>query len=153
MKALVDTSVWSLVLRCNTTNKVNEAATILQDLIADGRVVLVGAIRQEILSGIRYKEQFNQLKEYLRTFPDLELTPEDYELAAEFFNSCRSKGIQGSNTDFLLCAAAHRCGYSIFTTDKDFENFRQYIPIVLVDRNLNDVIHFGQRSFESLSTR
>ncbi|MBP0027930.1 PIN domain-containing protein [Roseofilum sp. Guam] len=132
MKVLVDTSVWSLVLRRNTTNKVNEVATILQDLIADGRVVLVGAIRQEILSGIRYKEQFNQLKEYLRTFPDLELTPEDYELAAEFFNSCRSKGIQGSNTDFLLCAAAHRRGYSIFTTDKDFENFRQYIPIVLL---------------------
>jgi hypothetical protein len=55
-------------------------------LIADGRVVLLGAIRQEVLSGVRYKEQFARLQEYLRAFPDLELTTEDFELAAEFFN-------------------------------------------------------------------
>jgi len=132
MKVLVDTSVWSLVLRRKTAHEANEIVTILQDLIADGRVVLVGAIRQEILSGIRYQEQFNRLKEYLRAFPDLDLDPEDYELAAEFFNTCRSQGIQGSNTDFLLCAVAHRRGYSILTTDKDFENFREHIPIVLL---------------------
>ncbi|MEG4628580.1 hypothetical protein QUB56_02810 [Microcoleus sp. AR_TQ3_B6] len=72
------------------------------------------------------------LREYLRAFPDLELTTEDYELAAEFFNTCRSNGVQGSNTDFLLCAVAHRRGYSIFTTDKDFENFRSHIPVVLL---------------------
>jgi len=132
MKVLVDTSVWSLVLRRKTAHEANEIVTILQDLIADRRVVLVGAIRQEILSGIRYQEQFNRLKEYLRAFPDLDLDPEDYELAAEFFNTCRSQGIQGSNTDFLLCAVAHRRGYSILTTDKDFENFREHIPIVLL---------------------
>ena len=28
--------------------------------------------------------------------------------AAKFFNVCRSKGIQGSNTDFLICAVAVR---------------------------------------------
>ena len=55
------------------------------------------------------------------------------ELAAEFFNTCRSNGIQGSNTDFLLCAAATRRGYSIFTTDPDFENFRVHIPILLLE--------------------
>jgi predicted nucleic acid-binding protein len=85
-----------------------------------------------VLSGVRYKEQFTRLQEYLRAFPDLELTTEDYELAAEFFNTCRSKGVQGSNTDFLLCAVAHRRGYSIFTTDKDFDNFRAHIPVVLL---------------------
>lgn len=132
MKVLVDTSVWSLVLRRKTAHEGNGIVKILQDLIADGRVVLVGAIRQEILSGIGYKEQFNRLKEYLRAFPDLDLAPEDYELAAEFFNTCRSQGIQGSNTDFLLCAVADRRGYSILTTDKDFEHFRQHIPIVLL---------------------
>jgi predicted nucleic acid-binding protein len=35
-------------------------------------------------------------------------------------------------TDFLLCAVAHRRGYSIFTTDKDFENFRSHIPVILL---------------------
>ncbi|MEG4806165.1 PIN domain-containing protein [Microcoleus sp. F8-D3] len=132
MNVLVDSSVWSLALRRNTTNEAISIVNVLRDLIADGRVVLLGAIRQEVLSGVRYKEQFARLREYLRAFPDLELTTEDYELAAEFFNTCRSHGVQGSNTDFLLCAVAHRRGYSIFTTDKDFENFRSHIPVVLL---------------------
>ncbi|XZO01591.1 MAG: PIN domain-containing protein [Microcoleus sp.] len=132
MNVLVDSSVWSLALRRNTTNDAIAIVKVLRDLIADGRVVLLGAIRQEVLSGVRYKEQFIRLQEYLRAFPDLELTTEDYELAAEFFNTCRSNGVQGSNTDFLLCAVAHRRGYSIFTTDKDFENFRSHIPVILL---------------------
>ena len=132
MNVLVDSSVWSLALRRNTTNDAIVIVNVLRDLIADGRVVLLGAIRQEVLSGVRYKEQFSRLQEYLRAFPDLELTTEDFELAAEFFNTCRSNGVQGSNTDFLLCAVAHRRGYSIFTTDKDFENFRSHIPVILL---------------------
>jgi hypothetical protein len=132
MNVVVDTSVWSLALRRNTPNDAISLVNILRDLIADGRVVLLGVIRQEVLSGIRYSEQFIRLRDYLRAFPDLELTFEDYELAAEFFNTCRSNGVQGSNTDFLLCAVAHRRGYSIFTTDKDFENFRLHIPVVLL---------------------
>ncbi|MCF3576694.1 PIN domain-containing protein [Planktothrix agardhii] len=132
MNVLVDSSVWSLALRRNTTNEAIVIVNVLRDLIADGRVVLLGAIRQEVLSGVRYKEQFSRLQEYLRAFPDLELTTEDFELAAEFFNTCRTKGVQGSNTDFLLCAVAHCRGYSIFTTDKDFENFRSHIPVILL---------------------
>lgn len=132
MNVIVDTSVWSLALRRNTPNDAIATVNVLRDLIADGRVVLLGAIRQEVLSGVRYTEQFVRLRDYLRAFPDLELTTEDYELAAEFFNTCRSNGVQGSNTDFLLCAVAHRRGYSIFTTDQDFENFQLYIPVVLL---------------------
>jgi hypothetical protein len=86
MNVLVDSSVWSLALRRNTTNEAIVIVNVLRDLIADGRVVLLGAIRQEVLSGVRYKEQFARLQEYLRAFPDLELTTEDFELAAEFFN-------------------------------------------------------------------
>ncbi len=44
------------------------------------------------------------MRDYLPAFPDIELTSEDYELAAEFFNTCRSNGVKGSNTDFLICA-------------------------------------------------
>jgi hypothetical protein len=132
MNVVVDTSVWSLALRRNTQNGAIPIINILRDLTSDGRVVLLGVIRQEVLYGIRYTEQFIRLRDYLRAFPDIELTSEDYELAAEFFNTCRSNGVQGSNTDFLICAVAHRRGYSILTTDKDFENFRLHIPVVLL---------------------
>jgi len=131
MKVIVDTSVWSLALRRG--QQPNDPYVVLfRDLIVDGRVVLLGAVRQELLSGIRHVEQFERLKNYLRTFPNLELVMDDYELAAEFYNTCRRQGIQGANTDFLICAAAARRHYVILTTDKDFEAFSKYLPVALV---------------------
>ena len=131
MKVIVDTSVWSLALRRNSPPDEISRVKGLRELITDGRVVLLGAIRQEVLSGVRHPEQFARLRDYLRAFPDLEITTADYELAAEFFNTCRRNGIQGSNTDFLICSVAHNWQYSILTTDKDFENFQPYIPVIL----------------------
>ncbi|AFZ00314.1 PIN domain-containing protein [Calothrix sp. PCC 6303] len=132
MSVIVDTSVWSLALRRNTPDNAADVITSFRDLITNGRVVLLGVIRQEILSGIRHVEQFEKLRDYLRPFPNLELSITDYELAAEFFNTCRSNGVQGSNTDFLICAAAVNRGYNILTKDKDFENFKIHVPIVLL---------------------
>lgn len=131
MKVIVDTSVWSLALRRNQSLQESPQAVILRQLILDSRVVLLGVIRQEILSGIRESEQFNRLRDYLRAFPNLELEISDYELAAEFYNACRKHGIQGSNTDFMICAAAHRRSYSILTTDGDFSLFNRHIPVIL----------------------
>ncbi|MGA7951912.1 MAG: PIN domain-containing protein [Gloeobacterales cyanobacterium] len=138
MKVVVDTSVWSLALRRNSPDGSSQSndglmVTLLRDWILDGRVVLLGAIRQEILSGIRHPAQYMKLRDYLRAFPNVELATEDYELAAEFYNTCRQKGIQGSNTDFLICAAACHRNYGILTTDHDFQNFKEHIPITLME--------------------
>lgn len=130
MKVIVDTSVWSLALR---RNKQDSPAPVqeLRYIIHGHRVQMIGPIRQEILSGIRSKSQFKKLREHLESFPDLPILTEDYVTAAQFFNHCRSKGIQGSNTDFLICAVAVRNKFSIYTTDKDFELFSKYIQIIL----------------------
>ena len=100
-------------------------------LIAEGRVVMIGPIRQELLSGIRRKEHFRLLREHLRAFPDFELAVEDFEEAADCFNRCRARGVQGSNTDFLLCALCLRHGLSIFTTDADFHHFNRVLGLRL----------------------
>lgn len=131
MSVIVDTSVWSLALRRNAPD--SEISDRLRTLIAEDEVVILGAIRQEILSGLRTSEQFTRLRDYLRAFPDLAVTQNDYETAAEFFNTCRRNGVQGSNTDFLICAVACRRNDSIFTTDQDFRTFQAYLPILLLD--------------------
>lgn len=130
IKVIVDTSVWSLALRRQKQQN-DSIVNRLRDLISDGRVVLLGAVRQEILSGIKHQKQFEKLRDNLRAFSNLTVDAEDYELAAEYFNICRRNGIQGANTDFLICATANRRNYEILTTDKDFINFSQYLPIVL----------------------
>jgi predicted nucleic acid-binding protein len=130
MKILVDTCVWSLALR---RNEAAERALVeeLTELVTEVRVQLIGPIRQELLSGIKSKKQFNTLKKYLAAFPDLPLDSADFELAAEFFNVARGKGIQGSNTDYFICAVAHRHQLPIFTTDQDFERYASVLPIRL----------------------
>ena len=130
MKVLVDTSVWSLALRRGKQSNAAPAQELRQ-LIQDHRVQMIGPIRQEILSGIRNDSQFNKLRKHLESFPDLPILTNDYVRAAKFFNLCRSKGIQGSNTDFLICAVAVQNKFSIFTTDKDFELFSKHIKIIL----------------------
>lgn len=130
MRVLVDTSVWSAALR-RTKQAASGSAEQLRDLIADHRVEIIGPIRQEILSGIRDEAQFKKVKTHLAAFLDIPIITEDYVTAAKFFNLCRSKGIQGSNTDFLICAVAVRNRLAIFTKDKDFLHFAKYLPIVL----------------------
>jgi hypothetical protein len=55
----------------------------------------------------------------------------DFERAAEQLTACRIRGIQGSNTDFLICAVSERLDLSIFTTDDDFTHFSEHLPIRL----------------------
>lgn len=131
MKVLVDTPIWSLALRRKSRAENEPTKSELKSLIEDGRVAIIGPVRQELLSRIREKIQFDHLREHLRAFADTELTADDYEEAASFFNRCRAKGIQGSNTDFLICASAARNGFAIFTTDADFAQFAKVLPIAL----------------------
>ncbi len=129
MKVLVDTSVWSLAFRRRSPG--HAAVDQLRRLIGSGRAALVGPIRQEILSGIRQPVMFERLRDQLRAFPDQALTSADYEAAAGFFNTCRASGLQGSNTDFLLCAVSARHRFPILTTDDDFGRYAKLLPIAL----------------------
>ena len=130
MKIIVDTCVWSLALRSNTVGA-DPYIEELRYLVEEIRVQLIGPIRQELLSGVKSKKQFNTLKLHLEAFADVELESEDYVLAAEYFNAARKKGIQGSNTDFLICAISSRRKMPILTTDKDFVNFQSVFPVIL----------------------
>lgn len=130
MRVLVDTSIWSLALRRSGAIQ-NPEVEELKRLIGLHVVEIIGPIRQEILSGVRAESQFNQLESQLAVFPDLPLHSEDFATAAKMFNVCRSKGIQGSNTDFLICAVAVRHDFAVFTTDADFRLFAKYLPIVI----------------------
>lgn len=131
MNVLVDTSVWSHALRRRAGAPRSPLSVELASLVEDGRVTMIGPIRQEILSGIKERPQFDRLREHLRAFPDTAITSDDYEQAAQHFNRCRQKGIQGSNTDFLICAVAARNKWSIFSDDEDFVHFSRVLPIAL----------------------
>ena len=128
IKVLIDTSIWSDILRKDYDSPHEETVS---NFINTGRVVIIGAIRQELLSGIKNENSFKKLKKYLRSFEDVDLISEDYEIAADFYNKCRGKGVQGSHIDFLICAVAHRRNHIIFTADNDFKRFKKHLEIEL----------------------
>jgi hypothetical protein len=129
MRVLVDTSVWSLAFRRRAPG--HGAVDTLRQLIAGGRAAIVGPVRQEILSGIRDRASFEVLRTRLQAFPDEPIESVDHERAAEHYNACRAKGLQGSNTDFLLCAVAERHRMPILTADEDFAQYSRVIPVRL----------------------
>ena len=134
MIALVDTCVWSLALRRTKTDlNPREQRTVktLEELIVEGRARLLGVVRQELLSGIRLKAQFDRVAAALRSFEDVALGIEDYEEAAAADNKCRSAGLAGSTTDFLTCAVAMRRDWGVFTTDQDFARYGKVLPMKL----------------------
>jgi predicted nucleic acid-binding protein len=133
MKVLVDTSVWSLALRRRAGAEGPEVQE-LRSLVDEGRVAMIGPIRQELLSGIRTAAAFDRLRDHLHPYSDEELETADFERAAEHFNTCRARGVQGSNTDFLICAVAERRKLPILTTDADFPRFAAVLPITLHGR-------------------
>jgi hypothetical protein len=107
LKVLVDTPIWSYALR-SKNNEYQAEIDALTSLIRDQRALIVGPIRQEILSGYSDLRKFRLIKEKLSYFVNTPILDTDYELAAEFSNKCRKKGIIGSHIDFLICAVANR---------------------------------------------
>ncbi len=134
MRVLVDSSVWSLALRRRARNLTAEQAALrseLTDLIADARILMIGPVRQDLLSGIREQSVFERLRVYLRSFPDEPLTEDDYEEAAQATNRCLAAGLGGSAVDMLICAVAIRRGAPLFTVDLDFSRYATRLPIRL----------------------
>ena len=126
---IVDSDVWSEAIRRKGRESLSVLA--LRSLVNEGEVVMIGPIRQEVLSGIKESERYEKIRDALRAFPSQRIEEPIFELAASFFNLCRSKGIQGSHTDFLVCACAVKWKTKILTKDKDFSRYAKYVPIEL----------------------
>ena len=134
MRILIDTPVWSFGLRRDRGNLSRSEFRLVLEweaLIRQRRVVLIGPVRQELLSGVRQPQAFERLREQLRAFEDAPLCTEDYERAAWNNNRCRAAGVTGSAVDLLLCAVAERFDVAIFTPDTDFKRYAKHLPIRL----------------------
>lgn len=132
MKVLIDTTVWSLLLRRRKKSLGARERAVqmeLRDLVTSGNAALIGPIRQELLTGIRETEDFERLRDRLQDFEDERLTETDFEEAARCANVCRAAGVAGSPVDFLLCALGVRGDLSIFTLDEDFRRYGDHLPI------------------------
>ena len=121
MKTLIDSCVWSLALRRKNkallSKDEHRIVAVLSEAVQNGRVAIIGPIRQEVLSGIKEAAQFKRLSRALESFPDKPIPTSHYEEAARLFNLCRTRGVECGAIDILICAVALKERWSILTTD------------------------------------
>jgi len=123
-KVVVDTNIWSAVLRRNVSAD-DRIRNNLMQLVDEGRVAIIGPIRQEILSGIKDEKKYLILKQYMEAFEDEAIETIDYENAALISNKCIVKGFAVTAIDALIVAFAVRNGWEIYTKDKDFDRYEK----------------------------
>ena len=130
MRVIVDTSVWSLALQ--RRNPVDNPKTeALTELIGKGSAIMIGPVRQEILSGVRYTVQFDRLMSALSAFPDEPVTATDFVEAARICNKCLDSGIVIGNTTCLIGAVAITREMEILTIDQEFQKLTSVVEIPL----------------------
>ena len=134
MRLLADTSVWSLALRRRRTATVSadekRLVAVLSEAIRDGRVVMIGPIRQDILSGIKEQALFDKLRTTLAAFRDEPIDIADYEEAARDYNLCRAQGVQCGPVDILICAVAARRSWSVLANDALLNRCLRIVAVV-----------------------
>jgi predicted nucleic acid-binding protein len=123
-KILVDTNIWSAVLRRSSSID-DRLRNNLMQLIDEGRVAIIGPIRQEILSGIKDEKKFLLLKDSMASFEDEQIESVDYEEAASISNKCIAKGYAVTAIDALIVAFSVRREWEIYTKDKDFDRYEK----------------------------
>lgn len=135
MTTIVDTSAWSLAFRrrASATLSVDEQQILatVASLSVSGEAVLIGPIRQELLSGIRTAEQFERVRRQIAGFTLLDLEAHTFDLAASYANRCRGAGVAASDIDMMICAAAVEYAAPILTLDADFARYATVLPITL----------------------
>lgn len=133
MNLVVDTSVWSLVLRRPLVDENNPYVRAFRVHIeSDDGIFLTGNILQELLDGLRRTKDVDRLVRLLDPFPLMPLERGTYVVAAALRQRCRSKGIQAGAIDCLIAAACIEHGYPLLTTDRDFLHIAKHSELVVL---------------------
>ena len=133
MNLVVDTSVWSLVLRRPRVDEDDPYVRAFRWHLESGDgLFLVGNILQELLDGLRSTKQFDRLLTLLDPYPLIELTRQTYVAAARLQSVCRSKGVNAGSIDSLIAAACCQHGFPLLTADKDFVRIAGYCDLVTI---------------------
>jgi predicted nucleic acid-binding protein len=129
---LVDTSVWSLALRRDSTPDC-QAVSRLKAALNDGEnVFTTGLILQELLQGFKGSKARRRIIEDFSSLPLIIPEKRDHIDAADLKVKLRQKGLQVGTIDVLLAQLCLRYRLSLLSTDKDFLQIAKHAPLVLM---------------------
>ena len=131
MTLLVDTSVWSLALRRDTTSSDPEIAALKDALSGTDVVVTTGLVLQELLQGFNGAKARDQIVGTFAALALIQPDREDHIGAAELRNTCRRSGVQVGTVDALIAQLCIRQGLTLLSTDQDFAHAARHTKLKL----------------------
>ena len=100
---LVDTSAWILALKKSPPAR---ARSVIDDLLAGGRIAIIPVIRLELLGGTKSQVEFQRLDRRLSALHQLPLAKAEWDESASLAFKLRRTGMTVPYTDIIIAAAA-----------------------------------------------
>ena len=121
-KVIIDTSAWIESFRPQSGTRLSN---LVKELILNGRVLIPGIIKTELLRGTKDKKEYNRLNELLKGLEYLPVPDEFWEKLSQFSFDLFRKGIAVPLVDTyiaLLCIENHAL---ILHRDRHFDLIAQ----------------------------
>ncbi|MCA9264522.1 MAG: PIN domain-containing protein [Planctomycetales bacterium] len=116
---MIDTCIWaSFFNRPNSRER-----KVIDGLLDDDRVAIVGPILGEVLQGFRRDEQADWVASSFRGLREFEVAWDDWRHAAQLGRELSSRGHKLPLTDLVIAAVSISNGISVFTVDPHFDLF------------------------------
>jgi len=93
---------------------------------------MIGPILQELLSGLKSRDDFEDLRASLSSVVILDLSREVFIAAARIANACRRKGFAAGPIDYMIASACVEYGYPLLTADRHFLRIARYCDLRLL---------------------
>ncbi len=117
-KVIIDTSVWIESLRPQGDA---ELGHMVRDLILNGRVLLPGIIKVELLRGAKNKKEYKMLDELLKGLTYLTVQDSFWDKLAEFSFNLFRKGVSVPLTDTYIAQVCIENKAPLLHRDKHFD--------------------------------
>lgn len=115
---LVDTSAWILALKKGPANR---ARSVIDDLLAGGRIAIIPVIRLELLGGTKSQVEFQRLDRRLGALHQLPLAQAEWDESADLAFKLRRTGMTVPYIDIIIAAVAIVHGMPLVHADRHFD--------------------------------
>ena len=115
---LVDTSAWILALK---NRPVARARSVIDDLLADGKIAIIPVIRLELLGGTKSTAEFQRLDSRLGALHQLPLAQAEWDESASLAFKLRRTGMTVPYIDIIIASAAILHGLLLIHADRHFD--------------------------------
>ena len=129
MSLFVDTSVWSLALRRDSSGDGPELGRLRQALASQEAVYTTGLVLQELLQGFRGPKARDSIVERFAVLPMIVSGRDDHIATADIRKTCWRQGVQLGTIDALLARLCLHHDLEMLTTDGDFHHAARHTPL------------------------